>query len=312
MLVFDSPCLRLQFFSFLTYLIPIWIQGCGIGEYQYWDIENERWDDTACQYAQQGGGSGDQGGGESCSSRCAKMDCHLEDTHFSVLGFFKHGNYDDWMEQLFKHEGICVWSDEQYAFMKDARKAWPGGCIDSGKADASGSPLYYNIKPMKNGRIAVGLYTDEYCLTESPEGSDTDTVESILGNFFQGGSGGSGDNYNYDFSGDTLAESMERWDSAFSVWNYCHPCVAYDIENTDGSKYYNSCYDDDNAQGYDDQYNYNQRKKDRELGGEYCGKGQVFECYDNAGYTNVNQVSCAHFLLISWGGATFSHTFFLS
>ena len=64
-------------------------EGGGIGEYQYWDRSTESWDDTACNYAEGG------------SSRCAKMDCHLETTHFSVLGFFKHKNYDDWMEQLF-------------------------------------------------------------------------------------------------------------------------------------------------------------------------------------------------------------------
>ena len=64
-------------------------EGGGIGEYQYWDRSTEQWDATACNYAEGG------------SSRCAKMDCHLETTHFSVLGFFKHKNYDDWMEQLF-------------------------------------------------------------------------------------------------------------------------------------------------------------------------------------------------------------------
>jgi hypothetical protein len=47
------------------------------------------------------------------NARCAKMDCHLSDTHWSLLGFFKHKDYDDWMEQLFKHEGICVWTDEE-------------------------------------------------------------------------------------------------------------------------------------------------------------------------------------------------------
>ena len=265
-------------------------EGCGIGEYQYWDKENNVWDTTSCEYAQ--GGSGDNGG-DACG-RCAKMDCHLEDTHFSVLGFFKHRNYDDWMEQLFKHEGICVWSNEEYAFMKNAYQAWPGGCVDTGHTNDAGGELYYNIKPMQNGRIGVGLYTDVYCLEEHP--ADTDTIESIVGNIFQGGSGGSGDNYNYDFSQESFAESLDRWNSAFDTWHTCHPCIAYDIENLDGTKYAASCYDDDNYQyNYDDQYNYNQRnRKDirdrRELGGEYCAEGDIFECYDDAGYTGVNQV----------------------
>ena len=35
------------------------------------------------------------------------------------------------MEQLFKHEGMCVWTEEEYAFMKNARKAWPKGCANT-------------------------------------------------------------------------------------------------------------------------------------------------------------------------------------
>jgi hypothetical protein len=64
-------------------------EGGGIGEYQYWDIENGKWDDSACyidkdtKYGRQlQEGEGNNGG----KSRCAKMDCHLENTHFSVLG----------------------------------------------------------------------------------------------------------------------------------------------------------------------------------------------------------------------------------
>ena len=220
------------------------------------------------------------------NSRCAKMDCHLENTEFSVLGFFKHRSYDDWMEQLFKHEGICVWTDEEYAFMSGARKAWPGGCTATSETvtvDGVLTTLYYDIRPRHGGRIAIGLYTDPQCVTEYPK-VDTEYLENVVGNIFlNAGSGHSGDNYNYDFSSDTLEESMERWDSAFGVWNYCHPCVAHDLENTSGEKYLD-----------DDYYYYNGRQ--RKLGGEYSGKGDVFECYDDAGYTNVNQVSCLEWL----------------
>lgn len=238
-------------------------EGGGIGEYQYWDRSNQNWDNSACAYADGG------------NSRCAKMDCHSDDTSFSLLGFFKHRSYDDWMEQLFKHEGMCVWSEEEYAFMKNARKAWPQGCVDSGSTTAMGNTLYYNIKPLPYGRIGIGLYTDTQCVKEYP--SDTDMIESILGNFFinNGGSHDSGDQ-NYDFSGDSLSDSFSRWNSAFSVWQTCHPCVAYDIENTDGSKYVQN----------DDYYYYNRNRK---LGGEYSAEGDIFECYDDAGYTNVNQ-----------------------
>lgn len=245
-------------------------EGAGIAEYQYWDRSKKKWDNSACQYDD--------------NSRCAKMDCHLEDTHFSLLGFFKHRNYDDWMEQLFKHEGMCVWSEEEYAFMKSARNTWPRGCSLTGTKTTDGQALYFDLKPLPKGRITVGLYSDSQCTVDYS--SNTQIVEDILGNFLVNGNGDhkSGDNNgNYDFSGDTLAESMERWESAFSVWNTCHPCVAYDIENTDGTKY----TDDDNY--YNDDY-YNRKRKQRQLGGEYSAQGERFECYDDAGYTNVNQV----------------------
>eukprot|EP00536_Pseudo-nitzschia_multiseries_P003935 jgi/Psemu1/284741/fgenesh1_pg.63_\ len=231
-------------------------EGGGIGEYQFWNSTENAWDSSACK--------------ASGSSRCAKMDCHNENTHFSLLGFFKHKSYDDWMEQLFKHEGICVWNDEEYAFMKNARKAWPQGCIDSYTVTDDGDEIYYDIKPIQGGDIRVGLYTDTQCIKEySSSGSnDPITVENILGNFFEaGGDSGSGDDYAYDFSSDSLEESMSRWDSAFGKFRICQPCVAYDLENTDGTKF----YDDDAGQA-----------------------GDMFDCYDDADYTNVNQ--CMKFM----------------
>lgn len=259
-------------------------EGGGIGEYQYWDRSTQSWNDTACYYAEGGSGDNknDDADAEDGKSRCAKMDCHLEDTNFSVLGFFKHRNYDDWMEQLFKHEGMCVWTEEEYAFMKSARKAWPKGCIDSGSMTDDGEyNLYYNIKPLRNGRIAFGLYTDSQCVEDYSV--STDELEDIIGNLFVDAGGSGSQDENYDFSSDSLSDSMERWHSAFDVWHTCHPCVAYDIENLDGTKYTGN---DDDANYYYDDYYQNRRRK---LGGEYDAQGDVFECYDDAGYTNVNQ-----------------------
>jgi len=259
-------------------------EGGGIGEYQYWDRYSQSWNDTACYYAEGGSGDGGDGNGnDDDKSRCARMDCHLEDTSFSVLGFFKHRNYDDWMEQLFKHEGMCVWTEEEYAFMKNARKAWPQGCIDSGSMTDDGEyNLYYNIKPIRSGRISVGLYTDSQCLDDYSV--TTDELEDIIGNLFVDGDRSGSQDENYDFSSDSLSDSLDRWHSAFDVWHTCHPCVAFDIENLDGSKY----TDDDDGGNYyngDDYYNNGRRQ----LGGEYSAQGDVFECYDDAGYTNVNQ-----------------------
>jgi len=251
-------------------------EGGGIGEYQYWDRDDEAWDATPCKYAEGG------------NSRCAKMDCHLDDTHFSLLGFFKHVSYDDWMEQLFKHEGFCVWSTEEYAFMKGAREAWPQGCDYAGEA-SDGTTLYYDLKPKNNGFFTVGLYTDTKCVEDY---SGSTSVEDILGNLLVSGDGGSGD-YDYDFASmyGTFEESLEAWDSAFEAWRICQPCLAHDLKNVGYG------FDDDSMKG--ENYGIYTYGND-DYGGGYNANGADFDCYDAADYTNVNQVSRERNLKTVW------------
>lgn len=66
-------------------------EGGGIGEYQYWDKDKQAWNDNACYYGKGGGNKNNQqNDGEEESTgyktRCAKMDCHLPDTSFQLLG----------------------------------------------------------------------------------------------------------------------------------------------------------------------------------------------------------------------------------
>ena len=123
-------------------------EGGGIAEYQFYDRRAQKWDDTSCV-----AGNG----------RCAKMDCHLKNTHFKLLGFFKEPNYHEWMEQLFKHQGVCLWNDGEYSFMDTDRYLWPCYCTSTGQMDEDGNLLYYDTKPMAEGRIGLGLYTDSRC-----------------------------------------------------------------------------------------------------------------------------------------------------
>ena len=233
-------------------------QGGGIGEYQYYDRKSGKWDTTSCKVTD--------------GSRCAKMDCHLENTDFTLLGIFKHREPDDWMEQLFKHEGMCIWTEEEYDFMQGARKAWPEGCISSGSTTEEGGYIYYAIKPLPEGDISLGLYSDSAC-TEEYTGK---SVEDVVGNFIannEGSHDGGG-----DYSGYTLDESQNMWDSAFDIFKICQPCVAHDLENWAYNGNYGSNY------GIYDQDDYNGR---RMASGD--GNGN-FDCYDDADYTNVNQV----------------------
>lgn len=241
-------------------------EGEGIAEYQFFDRHKNNWDTSSCVAE---------------SGRCAKFDCHLSNTNFKLLGLFKEPNYHSWMEQLFKHEGFCVWSTEEYAFMKGARETWPQGCDYAGE-DSSGVTLYYDIKPESNGYFTAGLYTDTKCIEDYT--GDTQ-VEDILGNFLLGGSGGSAD-YGYDFNSmySNFDDALAAWHSAFDAWRICQPCLAHDLENVGYG------YDDDSMHGpnygkywygNDDYYNDDVINEN----------GANFDCYDAADYTNVNQVS---------------------
>jgi hypothetical protein len=101
------------------------------------------------------------------------MDCHLPNTHFTLLGYFKEPNYDEWMEQLFKHEGDCVWTDDEYHFMQQNREAWPHGCTETIFQDDYNQTIYYDVKPATYGNMDIGLYLDDLCVKEYTGGSMT-------------------------------------------------------------------------------------------------------------------------------------------
>jgi hypothetical protein len=256
-------------------------EGGGIGEYQYWDRWENQWDDTSCNYASnnknKNNNNNKNNDNQGNSNRCAKMDCHLEDTHFSLLGIFKHKDYDEWMGQLFKHEGMCIWTQDEYSFMKQARKSWPRGCTFSGSYYNDGDddlPLYYDLQPASQGDITVALYTDTRCTQQyvSQDSSDPLTVENVVGNIIMNGRNGkSRDNSQSTYT--SLSDALKAWDSAFDIFKICQPCIAYDRFNVGWNA------DDDASKG-SSYYNYND-------GGKY----NDFDCYDDAGYTNVNQVS---------------------
>lgn len=224
----------------------------GIGEYQYYDPYTQSWDDSACSIHGNG--------------RCALMDCHLTDTTtWTLMGVFKEASYfgnDAFFEQLFKHEGICVWNDaDLYDFMSDARESsWPQGCVSTGMAiknkyySNGGSYLYLDLKPTWNGNMTYGLYTDEICKTDY-EGTDI-TAEDVA-----------------KYLGLLYGDSLEMWNDAMEAYKVCQPCMAYNLKNT---KQNNPIYQ--YSDGGDNNYYY---KYDVNYG--------YFQCWDDANYVNVNQ-----------------------
>jgi hypothetical protein len=165
------------------------------------------------------------------------MDCHQPNTHFSLLGFFKEPKYFEWMEQLFKYEGDCLWTDEEFQFMQGDREAWPQGCTESIYVD-SGDTIYYDLKPEEYGSMSIGLYTDALCVTEY---TGSMTAHQVLQGMVCGGDNeyngdyGCGDDDatqdNYTGNVWSLDEDIEKWNDAFDVYKQCQPCKAYDLTN---------------------------------------------------------------------------------
>jgi hypothetical protein len=169
------------------------------------------------------------------------------------MGVFKEASFfgnDAFFEQLFKHEGVCVWNNNDlYSFMSTARKNyWPTGCVSTGVqiknpySNGYGNYLYIDLRPTWNGNMTYGLYSDEICKTEYdlPD-RNVDSVTKNLGLLY--------------------GSSLQKWNDGLEAFKVCQPCKAYNIKNT---------YASSTGDGSDPNDGY-------------------FQCDDDAGYTNVNQ-----------------------
>lgn len=125
--------------------------GASIGEYQYYNWNYKSWDASTCQ-----------------TDRCAKMDCHDDDTEtWQLVGVYKASvefDNDTWFEQLFKHEGYCLWDGDKqssystngdYSFMQTLREQWPDECTElSDIQNYNGQSYYLGTKPLAGGRYS--------------------------------------------------------------------------------------------------------------------------------------------------------------
>ena len=160
------------------------------------------------------------------------------------------------MEQLFKHEGDCVWTDEEFKFMQQDRDGWPHACTESYYTDENGVTLYYDTKPEPYGVMSIGIYNDDLCIDEYTGNID-------VGDVFQWDKRDADD---YAAASSSLEEELAIWNDYFSVWRQCQPCKAYDLTNIVAGKGYDSNRDGDRYDG-----------------------DEEFKCHDDAGYDDVNQ-----------------------
>ena len=74
----------------------------------------------------------------------------------------------DFTEQLFKHEGYCVWQnendgDDTYETMETWMENWPTSCNQLSLPDYYGNTIYIAVHPLPEGNMTRGIYMDEKC-----------------------------------------------------------------------------------------------------------------------------------------------------
>eukprot|EP00536_Pseudo-nitzschia_multiseries_P002148 jgi/Psemu1/317814/estExt_fgenesh1_pm.C_280027 len=238
-------------------------RGNEIGEYQFYDHITSTWDQSTCQ-----------------TNRCAKMNCHASNSHFQLIGVFKEADgFTDWAEQLFKHEGYCVWDGDKdgdgsgsgdgndgssdYEFMSNRQDYIAQSCDQMYLADDDGNTVYRGLTPLPGGNITEALYIDEDCTQRSTMSFYDYIVKWYV-------------NYYYDQEkGEKVAQSWEanteRWNDLMMDYHVCQPCRAYN-----------------KVQMYEDEDRFRLRHLYEDDGGGDEEKWG-YNCYDDAGYRNCNQ-----------------------
>lgn len=223
----------------------------------------------------------------------------MDTTTWKLLGVYKEAAYfgrDAFFEQLFKHEGVCVWNDEDlYDFMSEAREgSWSEGCIQTSTMNDEGSDyLYIDLKPTYNGNMTYALYTDYICKTEY-DGLKV-SVNTVAKNM-----------------GLLYGSYLDQWNDALEIYKVCQPCRAYNLQYSASSKskssssssyqsrysqYSNGKYSyySSSASGYNKYNSYStyasKNGNGRNLYNDdaYDPNEGYFQCDDDADYTNVNQ-----------------------
>ena len=183
---------------YAVYVDPYYQDG-GLGEYTYYDR-------AAREYTCHNGGS--------CR---AKMDCHSADSEtWQLVGIFtidRLSERDGWMEQLFKHAGVCYWGWDNYTIASSMRETLPRQCKKTDFKIFGGKTLYADLKPTPSAGLSMGLYTDKKCsqLYENANGTNYDPF-SVIG---------------------STESDFDSFNALLDGYKICQPCIAYNLTDYD-------------------------------------------------------------------------------
>lgn len=236
--------------------------GGGLYEYSFYDPETNTYDNSSSCALRSDNNNNNNNHNDNNNNknqqnnhRCALMDCHETDTTtWKLLGLYKEQYYgSEWFEQLFKHEGYCIWSQDEYKFMKGYYESWPEGCTQTDYKTKDGSAsLYFDLKPGYGGYMMYHFYTDSICKTELAmhPNDNNDPYASLLEQAL------AKKNYLY-------GSNLQTFNKYLNIYKYCQPCTAYSL--------------------------YNANNNNNNNGHRMLNDNNYFYCYDAAGYENVNQ-----------------------
>lgn len=187
-------------------------------------------------------------------------------------------------EQLFKHQGYCLWGSQQYEFMQSYQL--PTECTALTYPDENGNNLYMHIDPQSEGTVGIGVYTDAYCMQRA---SNSMTIQSYIEMYYSNNNDDDGANTE---KGTQIARAytraLEQWNEQMNIYKTCQPCRTYTL-------YKFNVDDDDDVDGSGSGSGDERARElllDRilENDGEGDSEQWGYDCYDDAGYQNCNQV----------------------
>jgi hypothetical protein len=132
---------------------------------------------------------------------------------------------NQWMEQLFKHEGVCVWSDDEYNIAQNSREMVNANNCNAAGYDANSNVLYGGVGPLPGGNIGVTLFSDATCNVLY---TGTTTIDSLCAGTC---SSNNNNNKNRDLKNENgvcgYYCAANSFNDAMNVWKQCQPCTAY-------------------------------------------------------------------------------------
>ncbi len=204
-------------------------EGNGKNEYQFYDRQHKRWNDSQCN---------------DDDSRCVKLDCHDPySKNFKLIGVYKDHKIGNFLENMIDHSGDCVWNDNEYKFMQAMNNNnnnnnnnnadyWPPTKCRAFKNGHG----YYDAIPSEGGNLELEIFNDASCTVPYEiDNSSGFTPEQKLGRT----------------KGD-----LDSWNAAMDAFKICQPCVSYDtifLNSINNKKHgYNAHGDRYGDQGDDD------------------------------------------------------------